>query len=235
MKVGNFGVYVTEGNETDDGYVKLDHGKNYTITLENFYLDRSADAEVKIDGKSIATYRLYAGQVWKIERSPEDNGKFTFYIAGTNDSEKAGIEIGNSSNGLIEVYFTPEKYKDKIRVYSNVTGTYAAKPFVKYSEYHTTDGFEDSLIKASSSTWTTTEAQLTGLRSKKLTSYAEGATGLSGHSNQRFSSAEKIDRDEDKTVVVNLRLVGVKNEPRPLKGTTPVLSNPVPPPLYKSA
>ena len=58
-----------------------------------------------------------------------------------------------------------------------------------------------------------------------------GGTGLSGRSDQRFTSVEELDYDESGFVTINLRLVSVTNEPRPLFPS----STPVPPPVGRRA
>jgi hypothetical protein len=58
-----------------------------------------------------------------------------------------------------------------------------------------------------------------------------GGTGLSGHSDQKFTSVAKLDYDETRFVTINLRLVSVSNEPRPLFPS----STPVPPPVPRRA
>lgn len=54
-----------------------------------------------------------------------------------------------------------------------------------------------------------------------------GGTGLSGHSEQNFTSVSTLDYDETRFVTINLRLVSSVNEPRPLFPN----STPVPPPV----
>lgn len=64
---------------------------------------------------------------------------------------------------------------------------------------------------------------------KSSNNLSAGGTGLSGESNQRFTSAPIIDYDENNFVTINLRL-GATNHaptPRPLKPA----ANPVPPSL----
>lgn len=60
-----------------------------------------------------------------------------------------------------------------------------------------------------------------------------GGTGLSGHSNQRFTTVSGLEYDEERITVVHLRLVPVKEirvDPTELKPV--VKSTPIPPPLF---
>lgn len=231
MKQGSFGVYVKEGCEKDSGYVEMEHGKQYTVTLENFFLDRAADAQLLIDGKEIATYRLNAGQVWSIERKPDDNGRFTFYVSGTTEASKAAISAGDSNNGLIQVVFTPEVYKPRVRTYSNATSEHNTFSYSCRSSRH------DCLESVQSYSgevhqYVNSNPRLCMTKSAVPTaSYKEGATGLSGHSNQRFASANEIEKDESGKVTISLRIVGTDNGPRPLTSTGCSCCNPVPPPV----
>lgn len=70
-----------------------------------------------------------------------------------------------------------------------------------------------------------------GTRSRGLAK--AGGTGLSGHSNQRFSSVAELDYDEDKITEIFVRLVPIqerRSDPVELKPV--VKSTPVPPPLW---
>jgi len=53
-----------------------------------------------------------------------------------------------------------------------------------------------------------------------------GGTGLSGYSDQEFTTVAALDYSPQEFVTINLRLVSVADEPRPLFGSTPV-----PPPV----
>lgn len=57
-----------------------------------------------------------------------------------------------------------------------------------------------------------------------------GGTGLSGKSDQQFRSVAALDYDEDGFVTINLRLVSIAEEPRPLFPKC----TPVPPPVGRS-
>ena len=56
-----------------------------------------------------------------------------------------------------------------------------------------------------------------------------GGTGLSGHSDQNFGRAERMELDDSQQTVIHLRLVAAsEDEPRPLRS----FSNPIPPSVY---
>jgi len=109
MYLNQFSIRVPEGHERTSGYVEMEHCKQYTLVLRNDH-DMRCDAEVSIDGKTIGTFRIAARSNIRLERKPDDDGRFTFYRMGSSEAERA--ELGNvsaSDLGLIRVIFTPEE------------------------------------------------------------------------------------------------------------------------------
>jgi hypothetical protein len=57
-------------------------------------------------------------------------------------------------------------------------------------------------------------------------SFSEAGVGTEGESHQTFQTVKDFETDANETVTINLRIVELKNSPRPLSSA---LSNPVPP------
>ncbi|PZU93408.1 MAG: hypothetical protein DCE90_16715 [Pseudanabaena sp.] len=71
------------------------------------------------------------------------------------------------------------------------------------------------------------ERQQISVESAKMSRAAmAGGTGLSGHSDQEFTTVAALDYSPQEFVTINLRLISVADEPRPLFASTPV-----PPPV----
>jgi hypothetical protein len=111
MKLNDFEVVIPEGDETEEGYVCLKHGTQYSIKLRNHSERLRCNATVKIDGRSVGTWRVDQGEAITIERPVHDSGRFTFYQEGTPEAAKANIRPTDEL-GLISVLFRPEKRKD---------------------------------------------------------------------------------------------------------------------------
>lgn len=210
MNLNKFEMKVTPGQEMPDGYVAMQHGQQYEIVLNNLW-NRRCDARVSVDGQEIGTFRLNAFESLRLERIPgADSGKLTFYAAGTVEARQAGIARGDETNGLIQATFWPEhKMEPAVK---SVVDSIPAWPSVSW-----TRGAESGSMSMGES------------RSMNLSSYGEGASGLSGHSNQNFVSVGSINRDYSQETTISLRLVVGRDEPRPLRVTKK--HNPVPRPV----
>lgn len=111
MKLNDFEVIIPEGDETEVGHVCLKHGTQYSIKLRNHSERLLCNATVKIDGRSVGTWRVAQSEAITIERPVHDSGRFTFYQEGTAEAAKADIRQ-TEELGLISVLFRPEKRKD---------------------------------------------------------------------------------------------------------------------------
>jgi len=202
-------------HEDEQGYVYMLHGDVYGIWLRN-HTGSNTDVIVEIDGKEVGGWRLGSYLNAVIERPADDTGKFTFYEIGSNEAQKVGLNsIARNDLGLVKVTFIPEKVNfcrqdlPAIESYSGAKGGGAAK----------------------GGDWS--EAFSSGSRGgcgQSMSTRSAGGTGLSGRSDQRFGTAGPIDRDYDRQVVINLRLVAKpSDEPRPLRRAA--TSNLVPPPI----
>lgn len=211
MRVGNFSLLIPEGVEKDSGHVALPHGRQYTLKAGNHAGSR-CDAEVSIDGKEIGTFRLNGHDYLTLERSPDDNGRFTFYADGTADAERAGVAgVQVPDRGLIQVRFVPEKYREPM---PRVRGARGQSAGAYYSSKSLS--FDEPVGSAPASFGA---ARATG-----------GITGLSGHSDQKFTHVAWIDRDESQAVTISVRLILRDDGPRPLKAAAG-MGNPVPAPV----
>lgn len=207
-------------HEDEHGYVYLQHGDVYRIFLKN-HTGENNDVIVEIDGKEVGGWRLYPYQTITLERPADDSGKFTFYEIGSSEAQKVGLgSIARSDLGLVRVTFIPEEPKhhgipavDTTRSYSGTKGLIERG-----------GDFRESFSPGSRGG--------AGGQSVNLNTRSAGGTGLSGRSNQQFGTADPIDRDYDRQVIISLRLVAKpSDEPRPLRAVNATVSNLVPPPV----
>jgi hypothetical protein len=109
MRVKDFSVTIPQGVETREGYVEMEHDRQYTIGLRNAS-SRQCDAEVKVDGKLVGTFRLRGYGSTTLERSPEDSGRFTFLRLDSAEAGAAGLgNVARDDLGTIQVTFRPER------------------------------------------------------------------------------------------------------------------------------
>ena len=204
MYLNQFSVRIPEGSERTSGYVEIGHGQQYTIVLRNARFE-ACDAEVSIDGKDIGTFRIYGNSNIRLERKPDDNGRFTFYRKGSSEGNKIGLDsISQDDLGLIRVKFTPEKTD---RTQSILC---FPDPYIYYDGTRSPISMGDNVTTCYSAN-------------------SAGGTGLSGYSDQGFTSVGSINYDDLQETVIYLRLVAADNDPRPLMPV--VNTSPVPPPV----
>ena len=217
MYLNNFSARVTGGNENVSGYIEIAHGKQYTIVLRNDHNVR-CNAEVNIDGKLMGTFRIAANSTMRLERKPDDDGRFTFYRLGSAEAGKSDLgSVSENDLGLLKIVFTPE--------IKPLTITYTTHPLI----------YTEPCIGGDDWDYTLT---CRGLSSGSITANycsaqdnAPGGTGLSGHSDQGFIEVEDMWLDYTQQTTIHLRLVEERKQedPRPLR---PVMnSSPIPPPV----
>jgi hypothetical protein len=212
MRLNDFSVVIPEGTEIPGGYVELGHGRKFSIRLRNSRGVR-CNVQLTVNGKDVGTFRLGPHSNITLERPEHDRGRFTFYKTGTEDAQKAGLGEGDFENGLIRATFTPEMYS-----YSIGTLYYPERTYYYNSGTADTGDY--------SPTYTAGAGSRTISCSVPRGGHSEGGVGLSGHSNQKFTSAPYISLDYSQQTTINLRLVCKDNdEPRPLTSR----STPVPP------
>lgn len=208
----NYSVCVSvNGNEKSgdaQGYVVLNHGDAYKLVLRN-QNKTDCDAVVKIDGQTVGTFRVRAFSSITLERPADVDKKFHFYLAGTTQATQAGIQKGDSENGHIEVEFRPEQ----------------KKVYLGYEPESATLSYNGGFVTKGLSAAAATRGE--GIHYQ----YQAGGTGLSGQSDQKFTSVNSLTYDTANFVTIHLRLVGGedKNKITPLTGRT--YETPVPPPI----
>lgn len=159
--------------------------------------NRRCDANIFIDGSGVGCFRVNANSSVTLEHPVNDAGCFTFYRLGTSEAKAAEIK-SSTETGLITVTFFPE---------------IEARPMRFMPE----DSHGKGTIPAP-------EERAAPL----LDTHAAGGTGLSGRSMQKFGPmAAAITRDLAAAVTIHLRLICLKEAPRPLRP----LATPIPPPL----
>lgn len=112
MLVNQYSAIIPEGKEDADGYVLLEHGQTYSLTMRNNHSTR-CNVRVEVDGKHQGTWRIPAKDAISIERPGHDDGKFTFYRLGSREGNLVGLSKEDSL-GLVQVTFTPEKKRPSI-------------------------------------------------------------------------------------------------------------------------
>jgi hypothetical protein len=228
MYLNNYSVRIS-GHKESGQYVTLNHKEQYTVILGNKSAAR-CDAEVKIDGRLIGTWRLGVSETLVLERPSNDDGKFTFYRTGSEEAVKVGEHtVGASEKGLIYVTFVPEKLSNSFTFSSDPpvhwlsTDNVVVTDTLQYQNDSVTN--TPACYTARSSTTTAGDVHFTNVSSSNTRS--AGVTGLSGASNQKFVDAYNMDLDYSKQTVIALRLVAASDDPRPLVA----YSTPIPPPI----
>src|SRR6516165_8003992 len=106
MRIGSFELAVRGSNgvekvETSEGYVEMEHEEQFALILGN---NTSEDValKVRINGKSVGDFMQTPHSRDALERSLTDDGKFTFYEAGSEEADIVG-EAGmtRTEKGLI--------------------------------------------------------------------------------------------------------------------------------------
>jgi len=182
MGIYDQGFSTTEAaNHRPDGYVELGDGQAYTLRLSNNH-GSPCDATLTVDDEEIGTLRIKAyGQI-DIDGPPNDGRRFTFYRAGTLKGSAAGIETGKKSNGVISVTFIPA-----YPIYTR------GACLLKNTNHADGDCMAQDCF---------------GARSESLhKGVHEGATGLHGHTGQRFKQVEDLDLDHSRKCTIACRLI----------------------------
>lgn len=237
MQIGNFSVRIPEGQEQEAGHVHMRHDTPYTIELRNYYSTRRCDAEVKVDGKVIGTFRVNSLDRVRLERAPHDRGRFTFYKADTSEAQQAGVDnIATSDRGLIEVRFRAEKpWQPPVK---SVGGQHTNSGYRSRGHSYPVDDVMLSSYKGGPEEETAGNLEAMGRGYKgamPVSRLSPGMTGVSGHSSQNFTEVADLDYDSSTETVITLRLVhqepvySSRQEPREL--TPAPRRNPVPDPV----
>ena len=203
MKFKDFSVEVIPGNETANGYVEMVDSTQYIIKLGNF-TNVPCDAEITIDGKYIGLFRVEKNSSVTLEHPSHDEGYFTFYTLSSFGGKQSKLEY-NSELGLISVIFKPEKENINFDNFDDdIT-------FDNFDDDITFDDFDDDITFGDD--------------------FIAGGTGLSGESEQKYTTVESLTYDESKFITINLRLVSKGKNIRPLINQNNATL--VPPPVKK--
>ncbi|MDD3134931.1 MAG: hypothetical protein PHF64_00380 [Methanoregula sp.] len=228
MYLNQFSVRIPEGRETNSGYVEIEHGKQYTLVLRN---DRgvACDAAVTVDGKPIGTFRIGAFQNIRLERMPDDSGRFTFYKISTKEFQNSDLgSVALDDLGLIRVIFTPAMPAPTITITPYVYPPYWYYPAPYFSGITWTSGGSSDYDTLSCDNSRSVCHTDTVSACMTETAHSAGGTGLSGHSEQEFSHVGALNYDYSQQTTIHLRLVeGHGGDPRPLRPA--MSSTPVPP------
>lgn len=87
MRLNNYSVQMSEGQETKDGYILMQHDTKYKIILTNDNRTR-CNVVLEVDGKPQGTIRINAQDSITLERPLHINGQFTFYKADSVQANK---------------------------------------------------------------------------------------------------------------------------------------------------
>jgi hypothetical protein len=239
--------------ETCDGYVKMNHGQQYSLRLHNSHKGpfgcQPADVDIYIDGKFIGTYRLRYGQTMYLERSANDSGRFTAYKANSWEGNRAELCEFDSETGVIKAVFRPGKVKEVYRAPIVINNFYEQpiSPFnITTSDHTDYDPFSNHVSLSYNCCH---DGGYSGIKSASLTrsrcvskscaipqseSLSVAGTGLSGHSDQNFVTVDDLEHNEPATTIY-LRLIVSENEyiPKPLPEKRVVYSTNCPRPLRR--
>ncbi|XP_078590714.1 uncharacterized protein LOC144870446 isoform X2 [Branchiostoma floridae x Branchiostoma japonicum] len=213
METGGYRVGIVGGRHYEiDGeeFVEMDHGSSYRIRLTNSHLS-SCEAQLDIDGKDVGTWRLEPGQQVELERPEEEQMCFTFFSTRLAPPD-SGIRRGEEENGLVQVTFTPEKMREER---TKMKDPYRGGDQVAGDDTSSSDSSSDDEDEP--------------FRSDTPLNWSSGATALQGVSRQEFEQVEaEMEKDEEKRVIMILRLVARTDAP-----TVQVSSAPVKPLMSK--
>jgi len=243
MRLDEFTLEITGGNERTNGQVLMNHGQGYEIVLRNHSF-RNADVELSVDGNSIGTFRVNSHGTVRLERPENDNGKFTFFRLNSTEAKLGGIQ-NNDAIGLITATFRTGRKKYVPPVEVKTSGGVFSKGFARRGpsgqsatlsagEAVVPMGYQGSrgIGYSAESIPVAQSAMFLSAAPAQAMYHATGAggTALAGHSAQRFNSVEALEYDGVETTI-NLRLVEDLSTQastiRPI--TTRVTANPIPP------
>jgi hypothetical protein len=188
MYANQLSVYIPQGVEGSDGYVSMHHNTQYSIRMKN---DRNVpcDAVVTVDGNHIGTWRIQRYGIIEVDRPADKARRLTFYRLDSAEAQQAQL-VKNDSLGLVSVEFKPEKKIDPVM-----------NTFWREDSRESYGVTLDSYSKSA------------GLSKSFGATRSAGGTGLSGQSNQVFSSTTALDYDMANAFTINLRLIAEANVP----------------------
>lgn len=233
MRIGDFGVEILPSHggtvrETDTGHVLARPGQVYKLRLRN-YGPLRAIVHVELDGRTVTSGGLVLSP-WKwtdLERPIADGEEGRFTVVAEGDERVFGPDGGrdNQSLGLIEASFRRELPEERRSFVIDA-------PHFPYpaADERTRGPQQAPSPRPTISALRTAESSLSPMKrtgpsifdAERDVERAAG-TGLTGHSDQRFTPVH-VGRLEPEATVLRLRLVigseSAINEdaPRPLPG-----------------
>lgn len=234
MVLNEFSMRIVEGIERSGGYVELEHDTQYAISLRS-YRDVPCQVQVRVDGKEVGLFKIERNGHLQLDRSVDDQGRFTFYRTGTPEFEQSQLsQVSSSDLGLVQAIFTPEKYPIVVEhhQYYHHYDWEPKKLWPANASYTVLDaGTPVTMLGVTShgGSGTTTWTNVTPTASYNNSGRAAGGTGLSGHSHQEFVPGHIGALDYSQQTQISLRLIAknsVSEGPRPLLS----VANPIPPP-----
>lgn len=213
MQLGQYHLNII-GKGEQGGYIHMRHGEEYSISMRN-QSGKRTEAEVRIDGEHVGTWRLSPYQTVAIERPADVAKKFAFYASDSVEGHMVGAEsVAALNRGVVSVVFYPEKEVEKVYRQPAVYRSYAPPA-------QTFDSYASGTLSYGGN-----------MRSAEpiAKNVASGVTGLTGHSNQQFNTVAALVRDHANAVTIELRLVVDKQvaDPQPLTSRRLKISAPPP-------
>ena len=248
MYLNGYSVRIPEGSEKEaSGYVEMEHDSQYTLQLRNSNTTR-CDAEVNIDGKHVGTFRLDAHGSLRLERSADDERRFTFYLRDSDEGREVELtSVSKSELGLVQVVFKPERPKVIVKreprpgIRRRSSDWDLPKGKLRSSDSSDCDclGLDNYMLGGESTSKGLDSMHRSNFVGSEYSAsysvtptpnYQAGGTGMSGHSGQHFQDVAALTYDDERITTISLRLVGRERKTRgPLK---PVQhSTPIPPPV----
>jgi hypothetical protein len=249
MRSGSFSVLIDGGEERSNSQVFMRHNSQFRIRIGN-HGSKRCDATLQVDGKTIMTLRLAAGQVTTVDGPPDgDRGNFTFLATNTEAAAACGAsEIKTDDRGLIEVKFVPEKVRTYRPIRKRYVG-YNPDDGAKWISSHDdlggvirTQHLSSGPRGQSASDFGTTETScdfddtpVGGAPSSSFLTRSPqpetqaGIVGLTGEHSQKWIDAGHMELDYSSQVDISLRLVEPVNRPSEQSGPRPLQPRTVPP------
>lgn len=210
MESSCFGLNIKNKRHDANGYVAMQHKEQYAVLLKNGS-NRRAKVTLKIDGDVIDTFIVWPFTTATIERPTDAPKKFTFYRTGTEEyHEVEGFTVSKENRGLVQAIFEleVETIKPLVIAYNDVLRRGEKQSQAENDNRY--KGSPESLEFSSNA--------------------SSGVTGLSGHSDQTFTTVRDFETDHETMVEISLRLMTFSHDtsPEPLRKRR---GNPVPHPL----
>ncbi len=174
-----------------DGYVRIDHDQTYSIMMSNAN-PLPCDVKVEVDGKSMGTYRIGAFGSTTLEGPPEEARRFTFFEAGSEEALYTDIVGDRRQNGEIRITFTPHSRRMRRQSRVNRGKSFRSRGSVSFSAMAPQSLSVDSYAHRSANAH-------------------EGATGLSGYSDQTFRTVGSVPLDRSRSQTIGFRLISTGN------------------------